>query len=192
MANGERVRKNHELPTAYGELDELMGAIGVSYSTLDELCFRRNIDKEPIYKSQLSILQKIVFDCGTDITTSVFNKKRYTKKGRELPQIGSHMMVNEEYVIYIENLIDDLSKDLEPLHSFIMPIGETTVAQLHFTRSVCRRAERSTLELEELNPEVSKILNRLSDLLFVMARHIDCIFLKSEEAVYDPRKSALK
>lgn len=191
LASGARVKKNHQLPTVCGNLDELMGSLGIVHASLTELCDRKEIKEEPIYKYQLAILQKIVFDCGTDITTSVFNEKKFTKKGKEIPQNGTHLKVNDKYITYIENLIDKLSEDLELLHSFIMPLGETTVVQLHSARSVCRRAERSTLDLDELNPEVAQILNRLSDLLFVMARHVNCVLLNEDEAIYDPRKSAL-
>lgn len=191
LASGERVSKNHKLTIACGELDELMASIGVAQSSLIELAARNNSKEETIYKSQLGILQKIVFDCGTDLTTSVFNKKRFTRKGRELPQNGTHMKLNESYLVYIERLIDTLSEDLEDLHSFIMPIGETTVTQLHTTRAVCRRAERSLSELDEVNAEVSKVINRLSDLFFVMARHVNCVLLNAQEAVYDPKESAI-
>lgn len=191
MASGERVAKNHQLTTACGEFDELMSTIGTAQSSLIELTVRHGLAKETIYYNQLAVLQKIVFDCGTDLTTSVFNKKRLTRKGKEIAQAGSHIKLNESYLPYIEKLIDALSEELETLHSFIMPMGETTVTQLHLARSVCRRAERSLSELDEVNAEVSKVINRLSDLFFVMARHVNCVLLNAQEAVYDPKESAI-
>lgn len=168
----------------------------MAHASLNELKIGYHSDgvkafKAQEYKTRLARLQKIVFDCGTDITTSVFNQKRTTTKGKEIPQTGTHMKVNKAYLIYIENLIDELSEELEDLHSFIMPLGATAVTQLQLARAVCRRAERGVVDLEEVNPEVTKILNRLSDLFFVLARHVNCVLLESDEAIYDPRKSAL-
>lgn len=191
MVSGERVKKSHSITSACGDLDELMSIIGVAYASLNELEVRYELDSTQLYKDRLATLQKIVFDCGTDITTSVFNHKRYTKKQKEIPQTGTHIEVNERYLIYVENLIDELSEDLGDLHSFIMPMGETTVTQLQLARAVCRRAERGIVDLEEVNPEVAKIVNRLSDLFFVLARHVNCVLLKADEALYDPRESAL-
>jgi len=86
--------------------------------------------------------------------------------------------ISEERIIYLENIIDDYNEYLEPLHSFILPTGP-----LHNARTVVRRAERQVWKLEEININIPKYLNRLSDLLFVMARYHN----KGNEKLWIPR-----
>lgn len=74
--------------------------------------------------------------------------------------------ISENRIKYLENVIDDYNEYLEPLHSFILPTGP-----LHNARTIVRRAERSVWKIDEINPNIAKYLNRLSDLLFVMARY---------------------
>lgn len=86
--------------------------------------------------------------------------------------------ISEERIIYLENIIDDYNEYLEPLHSFILPTGP-----LHNARTIVRRAERQVWKLEEININIPKYLNRLSDLLFVMARYHN----KGNEKLWIPR-----
>lgn len=79
---------------------------------------------------------------------------------------ASTIKISEERVIYLENVIDDYNKYLEPLHSFILPTGP-----LHNARTIVRRAERQVWKIDGINTNIAKYLNRLSDLLFVMARY---------------------
>jgi cob(I)alamin adenosyltransferase len=74
--------------------------------------------------------------------------------------------ISEDRIVYLENAIDDYNKNLEPLNSFILPTGP-----LHNARTIVRRAERDAWKIEEVNINIPKYLNRLSDLLFVMARY---------------------
>ncbi len=74
--------------------------------------------------------------------------------------------ISEERIVYLENIIDDYNEFLEPLHSFILPTGS-----LHNARTIVRRAERQVWKIEGINVNIPKYLNRLSDLLFVMARY---------------------
>jgi cob(I)alamin adenosyltransferase len=74
--------------------------------------------------------------------------------------------ISEERIVYLENVIDDYNEFLEPLHSFILPTGS-----LHNARTIVRRAERQVWKIEGINVNIPKYLNRLSDLLFVMARY---------------------
>lgn len=86
--------------------------------------------------------------------------------------------ISEERIVYLENVIDDYNQYLEPLHSFILPVGP-----LHNARTVVRRAERQVWKLEGININIPKYLNRLSDLLFVMARY----YSKGNEKLWIPR-----
>ena len=88
---------------------------------------------------------------------------------------GAGMRMGPAYTKRLEELIDQINESLEPLTSFILPGGTPLAAWLHLGRTVCRRAERlvcqlATIEGEQVNPEVVRYLNRLSDLLFVLAR----------------------
>jgi cob(I)alamin adenosyltransferase len=74
--------------------------------------------------------------------------------------------ISEERITYLENVIDDYNEYLEPLRSFVLPTGA-----LHNARTIVRRAEREVWKIENINPNIAKYLNRLSDLLFVMARY---------------------
>jgi cob(I)alamin adenosyltransferase len=86
--------------------------------------------------------------------------------------------ISEERVIYLENIIDDYNKYLEPLHSFILPTGP-----LHNARTIVRRAERQVWKIDGINTNIAKYLNRLSDLLFVMARYHN----KGSEKLWVPK-----
>jgi cob(I)alamin adenosyltransferase len=79
---------------------------------------------------------------------------------------ASTISISEERIIYLENVIDDYNEFLEPLHSFILPTGS-----LHNARTIVRRAERQVWKIQGVNINIPKYLNRLSDLLFVMARY---------------------
>jgi cob(I)alamin adenosyltransferase len=86
--------------------------------------------------------------------------------------------ISEERITYLENIIDDYNKHLEPLHSFVLPTGA-----LHNARTVVRRAEREVWKIEGINTNIAKYLNRLSDLLFVMARYHN----KGNEKLWVPK-----
>jgi cob(I)alamin adenosyltransferase len=152
LGGGQRVDKDSARIEAYGTVDELNSAIGVAISYgLDEGL-----------ASALRVIQQELFNLGSDLAILEADKKRLP-----VPQIESR------HVEKLENLIDQLNEELEPLKSFIMPAGTAGAAQLHVARTICRRAERRTLSLsreEPLGPFVLPYLNRLSDALFVMAR----------------------
>jgi len=80
------------------------------------------------------------------------------------------LRVLPEQVAWLEGLCDDVNAGLEPLRSFVLPGGTPAAAQLHVCRTVCRRAERRALAVQDANPEVLRYLNRLSDLLFILSR----------------------
>ena len=86
--------------------------------------------------------------------------------------------ISEERITHLENIIDDYNQYLEPLHSFVLPTGA-----LHNARTIVRRAERQVWKIEGINPNIAKYLNRLSDLLFVMARYHN----KGNEKLWVPK-----
>jgi cob(I)alamin adenosyltransferase len=88
------------------------------------------------------------------------------------------IVISEERITHLENIIDDYNEILEPLHSFVLPTGA-----IHNARTVVRRAERQVWKIEGINPNIAKYLNRLSDLLFVMARYHN----KGNEKLWVPK-----
>jgi cob(I)alamin adenosyltransferase len=90
-----------------------------------------------------------------------------------------------EQVKWLEERCDEVNATLEPLKSFVLPGGTRAAAQLHVCRTVCRRAERRAITAgDELNPEVVRYLNRLSDLLFILSRGAN----RDEEPLWEPGK----
>ncbi|HLG25536.1 MAG TPA: cob(I)yrinic acid a,c-diamide adenosyltransferase, partial [Candidatus Gracilibacteria bacterium] len=115
----------------------------------------------PFPEKILSHLQHELFDLGADLSTPV----------GETVQVPR---VTDSQVKQLEQWIDEIDSKIEPLKNFILPGGSASAAQLHLTRSVSRRAERALVTLsksEELNTFVLQYLNRLSDLLFMLARY---------------------
>jgi len=114
----------------------------------------------------LARIQNDLFDLGADLCTP----------GRGKGPGGARLTVTENQVAWLEAEIDRLNAELAPLRSFVLPGGSPAAAYLHLARTICRRAERLTAELndkagESVTPEVLKYLNRLSDYLFVASRY---------------------
>jgi cob(I)alamin adenosyltransferase len=148
LVGGERVSKSSLRVDAYGEVDELNSAIGLARARLSD----SEIDEV------LSLIQNDLFTLGADLASPA---------GIEVPRI------NESFVKTLEDFSDKFLKQLEPLKEFILPGGGESGATLHLARTVARRAERRTValaEAEELNGQTIVYLNRLSDLLFILAR----------------------
>lgn len=150
LIGGERVSKNSVRINAIGDVDELNACLGVvrSHEPWEEL------------DSLLNAIQNRLFDLGSGLALAEPGKF-------EIPE------VEESDVRLLESAIDDAETTVEPLKNFILPGGSPIAAQLHFARTVCRRAERSVLSLgaeAELPTQAIIYLNRLSDLLFVLAR----------------------
>jgi cob(I)alamin adenosyltransferase len=155
LFGGQRVPKNHPRVAAYGEVDELNAHLG--------LCAALCEDEE--LRTTLERLQNDLFVVGADLATPQ----------EEGDRVGSRPVqrISEGMAAALEALIDAYEEGVEPLSSFILPGGTLLAAQLHLARCVCRRAERAVLTAagrETLNPEVLVYLNRLSDLLFTLAR----------------------
>jgi cob(I)alamin adenosyltransferase len=156
LFGGGRVSKTHPRVEAYGDVDELNAAIG----------FARSIEQMPRVDEVLVPIQRDLFAIGALLATPDREKMRqHLQKAR----------VDDERIAQLEHAIDDGDRELEPLRSFIVPGGTPKAAALHVARTVCRRAERRVVALSDLEGEgipgvVIIYLNRLSDLLFTLAR----------------------
>lgn len=153
LSGGQRVRKDSLRVEAYGTVDELNAAIGLALA--DGLSER--------LEEALPGIQNELFHLGSDLSFLEEDKEKI-----EIPQI------EQRHIKRLESLIDDLTAIVGPLENFILPGGTVGAARLHLARTVCRRAERAVIRLAEkeaVGEHVIAYLNRLSDALFVMARH---------------------
>ena len=157
LYGGQRVGKDDTRVEAYGTVDEANAALGiaVSYLTDAEL------------KAIITDLQSQLFTVGADLATPL---ERDTLAGKSIvPRVEAH------HSVALEQIIDRFEAELEPLRNFILPGGSVGASALHVARVVVRRAERRTVTLwhtapDQMNGEVLRYLNRLADLLFVLAR----------------------
>ena len=157
LGTGERRKKYDLRVAAYGTLDEANSVIGIA---------RLHTAEDVALDAALSRIQNDLFDVGADLTTP----------GKGRGPGGARLTVTAAQVEGLEAEIDRFNAELAPLRSFILPGGSAAAAYLHLARTVCRRAERLIAELndkpdESVTPEVLKYVNRLSDFLFVAARH---------------------
>jgi cob(I)alamin adenosyltransferase len=153
LFGGERVEKDSLRLEAYGTVDELNSILGLARSN------RNGIHKE--IDGMLEAVQNDLFVLGADLATPLSKEKAKT------PRVGP------KDVKRLERWIDKAEDELPPLKNFILPGGSPLAAALHLARTVCRRAERRVVALshsEEIGELVIVYLNRLSDLLFVVAR----------------------
>lgn len=145
LGDGTRVSKDHMRVDCYGSTDETNAQIGVVLT--------HDIPND--VKTCLSAIQHRLFDLGGELC------------------IPGHTILTAEHVTQLEDQIDLFNEDLPPLKEFILPGGNAAGAHCHVARTVCRRSERLLVTLstdETINPHALKYLNRLSDLLFVIAR----------------------
>ena len=145
LGDGSRVDKDSLRVEAYGTIDEVNSAIGLVLSS--EL-------PEPV-RTCLTRVQHELFDLGGELC------------------MPGHTLIPEGYVKGLENDLDTFNEDLPPLKDFILPGGSESAARCHLARTLARRAERRVISLahnETVNEESIRYLNRLSDLLFVVAR----------------------
>lgn len=153
LFGGGRVLKTHPRVEAYGDVDELNAAIGLA----------RAIELMPRVDEVLVPLQRDLFAIGALLATPERDKMK-----KQLEKAS----IDERRVTELEHAIDEGDRELEPLKTFIVPGGTPKAAALHVARTVCRRAERRVIALEDeaIPPIVVMYLNRLSDLLFTLAR----------------------
>jgi cob(I)alamin adenosyltransferase len=155
LFGGERVPKSSPRVRAYGSVDEANALLGVARTLLDAA----DLD------GLLTELQKALFDVGADLATP-----------DEAPVRAHVHPIDEHDVRRLEAWIDRLEGEVAPLKHFVLPGGDPAAAQLHVARAVARRAEREVVALAEqetINLQAAVYLNRLSDLLFVLARVVN-------------------
>jgi cob(I)alamin adenosyltransferase len=161
LGDMSRVPKTHPRIEAYGTVDELNSQIGVTL-TVDGLPAQ--------YGEWLRRIQNDLFDVGADIAAPEDPSK-------------DRLRVIPAQTEWLEQRCDEVNATLAPLKSFVLPGGTAAAAHLHVARTVCRRAERLAIAAgEELNAEVVRYLNRLSDLLFILARGAN----DGEEPLWEP------
>ena len=154
LFGGNRVPKDDARVAAYGQVDELNAALGVAIVQVPE-GFERAL---------FETIQRDLFTIGAELASPDPAKVVKALPG---PRVG------EPHVAVLEKAIDTHEAQLVPLKSFILPGGTAKAAALHFARTVCRRAERAVVALTHgaaVSPAILQYLNRLSDLLFVLAR----------------------
>ena len=154
LYGGTRISKDALQIEAIGTVDELNAYIGYAQTLMDDTDL-----------SDLMVrIQNHLFSLGADLATPTTHTK------------SSEMRISSHFTEEMESAIDTLSDKLPPLTNFILPGGCTAGSLLHVARAVCRRSERCVVRLAqetEVNPEIIRSLNRLSDLLFVLARVVN-------------------
>jgi cob(I)alamin adenosyltransferase len=156
LGDMSRVSKLHPRVEAYGTIDELNAQIGLAL--LEPM--------PPEFATWLGRVQNELLDVGADLSVPP-------------PEEGSRdearerLRVTPDYTAWLEQACDEVNAKLAPLRSFVIPGGTPAAAHLHVCRTVCRRAERRTIAVEDANPEAVRYLNRLSDLLFILARAVN-------------------
>jgi cob(I)alamin adenosyltransferase len=164
LGDMSRVPKTHPRIEAYGDVDELNAQLGVTL-TVEGLPAQ--------YAEWLRRVQNDLFDIGADLS---------------VPHGGDRerLRVKPEQVSWLEAACDEINETLAPLKSFVLPGGTPAAAHLHVCRTVCRRAERRALLVDDGNPEVVRYLNRLSDLLFILSRGAN----GGDEPLWEPGRFA--
>ena len=154
LATGEPVSKASLRVEAYGAVDEANACLGLA---------RLHTAGDPPFDAMLVRIQNELFDLGADLATPAREDETNT------------LRMVESQVARLEREIDEMNAGLPPLASFILPGGTPAAAHLHLARTVARRAERVAVAMvgagESASPQAMKYLNRLSDFLFVAARH---------------------
>lgn len=150
LFGGKKVKKNNPRISAYGTIDELNSLLGLVVS-------ENPSDKT---KDIIANIQYVLFVLGAELATPNDFK---SKKNQE---------ITDKDITYLEKEIDKIDEEIPPLKFFILPGGSKPASLLHLARTVCRRGEREIIEIEDdISEKILIYVNRLSDLLFVMARY---------------------
>jgi cob(I)alamin adenosyltransferase len=166
LGDGSRVPKTDPRIEAYGTVDELNSFLG--------LALARGVPEE--FRPWLEQVQNDLFDLGADLSVPLEDERE-------------RLRVTSAQVERLEELCDLVNARLEPLRSFVLPGGTEPAALLHVARAICRRAERRAAALaqaQDVNPVALAYLNRLSDLLFILARAANA---GSQEPLWKPGSS---
>ncbi len=171
LGDMSRVSKLHPRVEAYGTVDELNATIGVALL---------QPGLAPQFAAWLRRVQNDLLDLGADLSVpapAANPDADADQQAGDDQQIDAkqaarpRLRVDAEYTMWLELACDEVNAPLAPLRSFVIPGGSPAAAHLHVCRTVCRRAERRTIAVgAEVNPEVVRYLNRLSDLLFILSR----------------------
>jgi cob(I)alamin adenosyltransferase len=151
LFGGKRTSKDSLRIEAYGTVDELHSALGIA----------RALNPQLELDEIISHLQNDLFVLGADLATPLKTRSAHLQR------------IQDDHISALEHTIDRLDARLQPLSTFVLPGGSQIASQLHLARTICRRAERFVVRLsrkEKIGPLCIVYLNRLSDLLFVMAR----------------------
>jgi cob(I)alamin adenosyltransferase len=161
LGDMSRVAKTHARVEAYGTVDELNSIIGVALL----------VPGLPApFGAWLARIQNELLDVGADLSVPAADDR-------------DRLRIGGEYTERLEAACDEVNAKLAPLRSFVIPGGSPAAAHLHVCRTVCRRAERRAIAVgDEVNPEVVRYLNRLSDLLFILARAVN----EEHESLWEP------
>jgi cob(I)alamin adenosyltransferase len=170
LGDMSRVSKLHPRVEAYGTVDELNAVIGVALLAPGL--------PQP-FAEWLRRVQNDLLDVGADLSVPPPND---AGENSERPRLR----VDEKYTQWLEQRCDEVNAKLEPLRSFVIPGGTPASSYLHLCRTVCRRAERRALAVEDANPEVVRYLNRLSDLLFILGRAANEVSGEASEPLWEP------
>ncbi|MHB1539362.1 MAG: cob(I)yrinic acid a,c-diamide adenosyltransferase [Solirubrobacteraceae bacterium] len=166
LGDMSRVSKVHPRVEAYGTIDELNSNVG----------FALRAEDMPVRMAQwLRRVQNDLLDLGADLSVPAGGERERER-----------LRVSAEYTAWLEGVCDEVNATLPPLRSFVIPGGSESAARLHICRTVCRRAERRALAVEEANPEAIRYLNRLSDMLFILARAANERGQERVEALWQP------
>lgn len=174
LSDGSRIKKNSLRLETYGTFDELNSIVGICTQFIKDL----PLEKVEMLEKWCEALQNDLFNLGGDLATPI---------SARWPNM---IILNEADVLQLEKMIDCCQDDLPPLREFVLPGGTQLNGFLHLARTVCRRAERLTISLqdsEEINPSAVPYLNRLSDLFFVLSRWVQ-IHCKKPEITWAKQK----
>jgi cob(I)alamin adenosyltransferase len=177
LGDMSRVSKLDPRVEAYGTVDELNSVLGVALA-------------QPGLPARvgewLARVQNDLLDLGADLCVPGAPRPATGGSAAEAPADAAaeraRLRIGAEYTAWLEQACDEVNAKLAPLRSFVIPGGSPAGAHLHVARTVCRRAERGALAVADANPEVVRYLNRLSDLLFILARAVN----EGAEALWDP------
>jgi cob(I)alamin adenosyltransferase len=173
LGDMSRVPKTHPRIEAYGTVDELNAQLGVTL-TVPGL--------PDDHAEWLRRIQNDLFDVGADISVPEGGRGEAGGRAARRGQ-GERLRVRPEQIAWLEERCDAVNADLPSLKSFVLPGGTAAAAQLHVCRTVCRRAERRTVDCgDEVNRECVRYLNRLSDLLFILSRAANA----GDEPLWEP------
>jgi len=170
LADGSRVSKSDLIFVVMGDVDELNAHIGMILAQINGLTAEK-LEAFSTISISLSTVQHLLFNVGGELA---------------MPE---YIGISEAHISWLESEIDAFNEELPALKDFILPAGSTLVSQIHIARTVCRRAERQAVNLQLNNKEAIsanalKLLNRLSDWLFVLSRY--CAKVEgSKEVLWD-------